>query len=69
VSRNIPRRLMRLEEQVEAAQAITSHSMLIQFVDPQKGVTSTLLMEGGKQVWTYLKDEDASDHAEQNPHA
>ena len=35
--------------------------MLIHFVHPEKGVTSTLLMESGKQVWTRLEERNSNE--------
>jgi len=34
------------------------HSVLIEFVNTDKRVTSTLLMENGKQVWTHMEAEE-----------
>jgi hypothetical protein len=44
------RRLERIERRVLPASE--SLSVTIHFVAPGKGVTSTLLMESGKRVWT-----------------
>jgi hypothetical protein len=48
--RNISRRLAKIEARFQAASATLS--MTIVFVHPETGVTGTLLMESGKQVWT-----------------
>jgi len=58
--RTIFRRLERLEAQVLAAN--DSHSALIQFVDVDMRVTSTLLIEAGKSLWTHFeaRTEDSS---------
>src|ERR1035437_7150436 len=48
--RNISRRLAQIEARFRAASA--TFSMTIVFVPPETGVTRTLLMESGKQVWT-----------------
>jgi hypothetical protein len=45
---------MRLEVRAAAVSATNSDSVLIHFVDSDKRVTSTLAMENGKQVWTYM---------------
>jgi hypothetical protein len=52
--RNISRRLERLEARVRSTS--DSFSVMIHFVHPEKGVTSTLLMESGKQVWTNVEE-------------
>jgi hypothetical protein len=44
------RRLAKIEARFRRARA--TFSMTIVFVHPEKGVTGTLLMESGKQVWT-----------------
>ena len=51
--RSISRRLERLEKRVLPGS--DSFSVTIHFVHPEKGVTSTLLMESGKRVWTRLE--------------
>jgi hypothetical protein len=52
LTRNIARRLERLERRIRVARA--SFSLKINFVSPTSGVTSTLVMEAGNQVWTRL---------------
>jgi hypothetical protein len=59
--RNILRRLDRLEARV--CPAWERLSIMIHFVDPEKGVTSTLQLGPGKErVWTNLQagQEDAT---------
>ena len=46
---------MWLEARAATVNAIKPHSVLILFVNSEKQVTSTLLMEDGKQVWTKLE--------------
>ena len=58
MNRNIYRRIERLE--ANPRWASNQLSFLIQFVDPKKGLTSTLLLEGSKRVWTNLEEQDAS---------
>jgi hypothetical protein len=48
--RGFHRRLERLEKRV--LRAGDSFSLTIRFVSPTKGVTRTLLLEAGEQVWT-----------------
>ena len=52
---SINRRLKRLEASV--GQPNSSASMLIQFVDPEKGVMSTLRIGPKEHVWTELPDD------------
>jgi hypothetical protein len=54
---SIRRRLKRLEAHL--ASETDPFSLRIQFLDSMKRVTSTLLLESGKQVWTNLEDENA----------
>jgi hypothetical protein len=59
--RDILRRLDRLEARV--CRATERISILIHFVDPEKGVTGTLLLgPGNERVWTNLqaRQEDAT---------
>jgi hypothetical protein len=52
LSRDILRRLERLEARVWPVQLPT---LMIYFVNPEKEVTRTLLLEAGKQVWRTLE--------------
>ena len=64
MDKNISRRLARLEARVRPAS--DSFSILIQFVDSEKRVTSTLLVESGKRVWTNLEGEPDECHPTAN---
>ena len=50
--RSISRRLERLEARAAVVSAVHSYSITIHFVDQEKRVTKTLLIEGDKHVWT-----------------
>ena len=58
----VERRLRRLEKQL--ADAASAFSINVEFVDPEKGVTSTLLLERDKCIWTNLEDEQSDAGAE-----
>jgi hypothetical protein len=57
--RNISRRLERLEARAAVVSTIHSYSITIRFVDEEKRVTKTLLIDGDKQVWTSPASEPA----------
>jgi hypothetical protein len=54
--RTISRRLERLEARAGVGSTTKPVSLLIEFVNSEKRVTSTLLMERGKVVWTKRGD-------------
>ncbi len=57
---NVTRRLKPLEARASSVSAVYSHSVLIEFVDPDRRVVRTLLMENGRQVWTHLEQDNES---------
>jgi hypothetical protein len=56
MNRTVSRRLERFGVRAAAAMPDRSFSMPIQFVNSEKRVTSTLLLENDKQTWTELED-------------
>ena len=62
--RDCERRLKRLERCVAVrAAAANPHAMRIHFVAPGKGVTSTLLLDGDKRIWTKTPPGSTGDDA------
>ena len=57
----VGRRLQRLEARSAAVNADRSLSILIHFVNMQRVVTSTLLLQSGEpNVWTHFTDDRAT---------
>ena len=64
MTRTLSRRLQRLEERAATAKAQSpTHSHVIQFVDPERGVVSTLRWDNGRDIWTEPEDLDAGSQA------
>lgn len=66
MTRNVHRRLERLEAQANTAAAIAAREHhIICFVDMQRRVRSQVQWKNGKNVWTYFDEDGAIERVEE----